>query len=218
MQTFNEYLFEMSIAMLGDWKDGYANLTPISKLVTDKNWELITTIEISGDVYELRKLKEKEVYILGKFVEAEDLELTTNELVTKFNVVFQINLGRDYKVESQLSRIGGNYTRIANVNGVVVDTSMQGKGIALTIYKWLVNDQGFVIMGDSKQYFGARKLWSKLSKQHDIVVDLVDIKRGKLIESHVKLHQGDHETDFDARLWSLGKEKKNIRPVLRKIL
>lgn len=218
MNSFKDYLIEMSIAMLGDWNDGFANLTPISRIVTEKNWELLTNIQISGDNYQLRKLRNKEVYILGNFIEVFDDTLTSDNLVSKFKVIFQINLGRDYKVETQLSRIDASYKRIVNVNGVVVDESMQGKGIALTIYKWLVNEQNFVVMGDSQQYFGARKLWAKLSKNSDVIVDLVDIKRVKLVESNVKLHHGNHERDFDERLWSLDKSKKHIRPILRKII
>lgn len=76
----------------------------------------------------------------------------------------------------------------------------------------------FVIMGDSQQYFGARKLWSKLSKSSDVIVDLVNIKTKKVLKKNITLHQGNSEEDFDKAVWSLDTSKENIRPILKKIL
>jgi hypothetical protein len=45
------------------------------------------------------------------------------------------------------------------------------------MYKFLIQTQGYNIIGDTETYFGARRLWSSLSKDTDIVVDIIDTKK-----------------------------------------
>lgn len=92
----------------------------------------------------------------------------------------------------------------------------RGLGIGMNLYKLWVNN-GLNIFGDFEQFFGARKLWSKISKESDVTVDIVDITKGEYIENNTVVHHGDFDHEFDDRVWSRGNEKYNIRLLLRHI-
>ena len=106
---------------------------------------------------------------------------------------------------------------IYSVSGVVVHKDYQGQGIGKFLYLYLVNIEKFNILGDSIQYFGARKLWSNISKHSKLTVDLINIVNGDIIEHNVRLKHGDLDHEFDPRLWSYNMDKIDIRPLLRKI-
>lgn len=212
-----EFIAEMSIAKMGDWEEGLFHLDPMSEIVAKTKWELFGQLIVLGVVFELRKSKSSDAYMLGNFQTFKEQTKSGIEEIVRFRIIMTIGLGRDYRLSSAMARVSPLYPKIVNINGIIVDKDFQGVGVARKIYKWLVNEQGFTVMGDSRQYFGARKLWARLSEELDVIVDLVDIKRGKVLETNVKLHHGNQETDFDTRLWSLGVDKKNIRPFLRKI-
>lgn len=76
----------------------------------------------------------------------------------------------------------------------------------------------FNIIGDSEQYFGARRLWAKLSKEVDVIVDIYDLKSDSIIEENVILHHGYYNSDFDKRLWSFSKDKHFVGSILKDIL
>jgi hypothetical protein len=84
----------------------------------------------------------------------------------------------------------------------------QSKGIATELYKTLAKSRK--IVSDSQQYFGARKLWARLSSIPNFVVDVIDTNTCKVIESDVTIHHGDTEDDFDPRWYSDGNDKDNI--------
>lgn len=67
-------------------------------------------------------------------------------------------------------------------------------------------------------YYGARLLWTKLSKNIDLKVDIYDIKKNELLFHDVILHHGKYDSDFDSRLWSYSKDKHNIRSILTELL
>ena len=104
-----------------------------------------------------------------------------------------------------------------NVEGVRVPNSLQGRGIALIVYRFFVKKLKFNILGDETQYFGARKLWAKLSKMVDVTVDIIDIRDGSFLEKDVVLHHGTEDWDFDHRVWSYNVDKKHIRLILKDV-
>jgi GNAT superfamily N-acetyltransferase len=155
--------------------------------------------------------------MLGSFKETQN-PLNRRETEIRFVPICVINLGRNRAAEYAFTKLDPSYKRLVNVNGIYIMPEFRGLGIASRLYKWLVNEQNFTVMGDSKQYFGARKLWAKLSKDSSLTVDLINIKTEKIIMKNVQLHHGD-EFDVDTRLWSTFPDitLKDVRPILRKI-
>ena len=86
------------------------------------------------------------------------------------------------------------------------------------MYKFLVKKEGYIILGDEIQYFGARKLWAKLSKSLDVKVDIIDVDTNKYLEKDVILKHGSEDWEFDNRVWSYNVDKKHIRLLLKDIL
>jgi hypothetical protein len=87
------------------------------------------------------------------------------------------------------------------------------------MYKYIVNHLGYTIIGDREQYFGARRLWARLSQSLDINVDLVDLSSKKIIDKNVTLHHGKYDEDYDEKLWSFEEDisKEHIRSILTTI-
>lgn len=214
-------LLEMSIAVQGDWNPGIKGdeLKYLSKFMANSQWgEIVATKEFNREEFQIRKHRNKNSFVVGRFEEIlSDLKDTKYE--TKFRKIAHIDLQRAKRLEKALSRLGNNYGKIVNVNGIFIDEDYRGFSVATDIYKWLVNDLGFTVMGDSKQYFGARRLWARLSNTTGFVVDLINIKDEVIIKKDVILKHGETEEEFDKRLWSISPDlsKYNVRPILRKI-
>lgn len=103
------------------------------------------------------------------------------------------------------------------VDEIISIPAYRGTGLGMNLYKlWVTN--GLNIFGDFEQYFGARKLWSKISKESDVTVDIIDIIKGEYLEKNATVHHGDFDHEFDDRIWSRGNEKYNIRLLLKNII
>lgn len=182
----------------------------ISKTVVDLYYSKVDTINHKGKEYLLYKnnqLKGKDNYILGYFETTPIDTKLGKEDWTEFIVEFGITFSKGTK-----SKIFGD---LYNVDGVGVKT--KGIGFSKLMYKYFAKEKGITILGDSEQYFGARKLWSRLSKELDVVVDLYNTNADFVIEENVVLHHGNYNNDFDERLWSFSKDKNNIRSILKDI-
>lgn len=44
-------------------------------------------------------------------------------------------------------------------------------------YKALVKVEKLNFITDAEQFFGARKLWTKLSREHDVITDIIDTNK-----------------------------------------
>ena len=185
-------------------------ISSISQLVFEKNWKTRGHIRIDQKEYKIATFTEEDkiFYILGRLINFEDPSETNPRLA----VVFKIEL-------HSIADLGFNlgYKNLYNVFGVAVEKSMQGLGIAKTMYKFIVNVTHINILGDKNQYFGARRLWAKMSKDLDVVVDIVDVKKKIVLDQGVELYHGRHDHDFDQRVWSYSRDKENIRLVMRSI-
>lgn len=212
---------EMSVAMLGDWDMLDPDYEVIHRGIHYINRyfsKILKEIKIGSQVYELREHKDSKGYIMGFFEEVQEkFDLKPSE---KFRTSVLIELEGANKIEKALNKINPQYNRIVNVNGIFIEEKLRNAGLGTKLYRFLVNEVGFVIMGDKHQHFGARKLWSKLSNQNDLLVDIVDIKNLKVIEKSVRLKHGNKDKDIDSRLWSLYPDtsKEHIRPILRKLI
>jgi hypothetical protein len=210
-------LIEQTKAMKGDWHEGVDSLGS-QGIHGMKKWEKIIDIksidlprlQMDLEFYKLRNALE---FKLGYW----DIEQTKTkqgvEDIRVFVEVFKIGLTRYKSVESKTG-----YKKLINVDGVAIIKSLQNKGISKFIYKYLVNELGYTILSDEHQFYGARKLWSRLSKELDVKVDIIDITKKEIITKNVILHHGDYDSDFDKAIWSYNDDKKHLRSVLTKIL
>lgn len=205
MRKFREYLKEMAIAGYGDWEPSKEMIGTITEFILNKKWNKIEDVNIKGTGYTVYRLKD--TYILGRM-------LTSTEGEKEYEIDFEIEL----KEHKSIANSFGIKQRLMNVDGVRVQESKQGRGISTFMYTFLVKKEKLNILGDEIQYFGARKLWSKLSKLIDIRVDIVDISKDEYLEKDVILYHGTNDWDFDLRVWDYTPAKKDIRLILKDIL
>jgi len=207
-KTFVELVLEHSRAMKGNWAESNYMLMPISEFGMQREYSKIGNLKLGGSVYELFESKIVDnSYFLGTFQTKSIKTKLGDEKETKFEVIFAITFTKYDHYKS--------YGEVYNVDGVAVKDF--SRGIATKMYEYFVKEKKFTIIGDEEQYFGARKLWSKLSKKLDLTVDLFDIKNDEIIEKNVVLHHGNYDEDFDKRLWSYKRDKINVRSILKEL-
>ena len=199
-------LYESPVAAKGDLVTSLLT-TDISELVIELNWRLRGTIRTNSKTLEVLKHKQENCYIVGEMIQGLD-EVQDKP---RFAVYTRIHL-RDEKIKG---------TSYVSVSRVETRTDNQGEGIATALYKFLVLKEKIKLLSDSIQFFGARRLWAKLSKE--MIVDVIDSESGDLLIKNVKLHQGKIDKDIDERVWSYVDEleqdysKDYIRFILKDI-
>lgn len=199
-----EVLQEMAIAGKGDWKPNEDMVEYKSANVVKLKWKLIDKFTSKNGIeLELRTLHDE--YIAGRFI--------LNGVDEEFEILLHMNMSEDKETASEF-KIS---KRLMNVDGVKVKETSQGSGIALMTYKSIIKKQNIIIIGDEVQFFGARRLWSKLSREVDIRVDIIDLYSEKVLEKDVILKHGTDDWDFDKRVWSYDYDKKYIRLILKEI-
>lgn len=101
------------------------------------------------------------------------------------------------------------------VDTIYVSEDMRGNGIASKLYTYFVKEHNYDIISSDTQRFGARRLWSKLSKCEDLNVAIFDFNSSEIIDSSVQIYHGSKDEEFDTRVWSYDFDKKNIRLILK---
>ena len=207
MGGFRDYLnmvSEMSIAGYGDWEPSAEMLVTMSIFVLNKKWTFVNKIKIKTLEYSIYKLKDE--FIMGNII-------TSSTGEQQFEIDLKIKLMEHKSTANDLNI----HKRLMNVDGVKVNESVQGLGLATAMYTYLVKNEKMVILGDEIQYFGARRLWSKLSMKLDLTVDIVDVSKGIYLERDVLIHHGLEDWEFDDRIWDYTTSKKDIRLILKEI-
>lgn len=197
-----EEIHEQALAMYNDYPE---KLTPTatSEFVTNLKWKKVTELKSKkGITYEVRKFNEGDFYRIGlwELIDDEKQFVRYGEVDLRDEVV----CSKTYKAVS-LVRF---YSKI------------HGDGLGTLFYKYLVKEEKIDLLSDTVQYFGARKLWAKLSKVPDVIVDVIDTKTCK-IEKGIKVYHGDVNDAFDETIWSDESHDyiaKNIRLILRDVL
>jgi hypothetical protein len=200
-------VFENAIAGWGDWKPTEYSLGFLSETVLDRYYKFIDEIDTALAKLELYKISAQNYYIMGRKVEKEIITKRGKEKETKLEIIFKITF----------SETSFQNEKFYNVDEVEVKFNSRGVGIALQMYRYFIKKMKFQIMGDEIQFFGARKLWAKLSKMTDITVDIIDILSDKYLEKNVIIHQGKDDWDYDFRVWgeNYDSSKKDIRLILK---
>lgn len=204
MKTYKDYIqriIESPIALPGNWPEA-AVLGSVSKLIIEKDWAFIE--EIRG--YDLYKHKNSNTWVLGSFkrLEGEDKPRLVIVFEIKFNNLMRY--AKKYRLDN-----------LYNVDGVKLIEDLHGRGIGTDMYKYFVKTRKYNMLSDAKQYFGARKLWQKLSKMMDLTVDVIDFNKKIFLERDIVINHGVLDKDFDKNYYSVNSDKSHIRFVLKDI-
>ena len=212
--TFSEYyedykkrnLEEHSIARKGDWEFDISHIGTLSSYMYKRYWEVKGHMNIDESRFEIIKHTKSNTWAVGRLISTEDGEEIFDrvlflEMENAKNIGYKVQISNLYRAKM-----------------VGVKENLRGYSIAKNIYKFLVKTQGYNIIGDVEQFFGARKLWKSLSNDTDVVVDIIDINAQDYIERNVTLHHGTDDWDFDKRIWDYEDSLKHIRLVLKDIL
>lgn len=204
MKKLEDILNEMTppIAKSGDWDTNFDEES-YSKTIINLKWKLLhNNFYHMNYTLEFRQLTNNLNFILGYW---------NNE--GRFSLVSKIDFTRMKSIERHF-----NLKRLIKVNGVYVNKDFQGLGIAQEIYTTLVNDLEYTILSDGVQYFGARKLRVVLSKQIDVIVDIIDLSNNVIIKKNVELIHGENDEQFDPNYWSTNEDKESIRFIIKKYI
>lgn len=93
------------------------------------------------------------------------------------------------------------YKNVYEVDAIEVANIVRKNGLSTELYRFLVLQLRMNVLCGGVQYFGARKLWSRLSRQPDMAVDVVDMNTPKIIEKNAILKHGQNNDEFDPRYW-----------------
>lgn len=140
--------------------------------------------------------------------------------------LYQLNNSFDYILgyfnECDFIKVAKIYFNKINdlyeVDTIYVANDRRKSGLASEIYKYFVKVLGFKILSANLQRFGARRLWSKLSKDSELAVDIVAIDYDEnisTIERNADIYHGSKDEEFDERIWARDGSKRNIRLILR---
>ncbi len=199
---FENRLIEMSVAIPGDWDEYMETLGDISETIIEKNWKLILNKKFNKFDMEIRR--QNNTFIVGYYIGSNNDK--------RFKIVLRIALYDVHKLPTNSS-----IKNLYSVVGVGVLKEFHGMGIATFMYKYLVNGLNLNLLGDELQYFGARKLWNRLSKELDIRVDVMDFNTFEVVKESVDLKHGKLDDEYNKEYWSSDYSKANIRFILRKI-
>jgi len=194
----------------GNWETYTDELEEIGDVWTKQHWKFITNIKTKKGIFELRKSSSSETFILGSFGKVYDAD--SLEDIDKFEVVANLKL---YKDIGEGKRYG--VKKLVQVNSVVIEEDHRDKKIGLKLYKYLVNNLGYSLMSDELQYFGARRLYSRLSKNIDINVKVIDLNKEEVLENDIRLNHGKSNHEFDPKYYSNDNSKSHIRFIITKI-
>lgn len=195
MNNFKEFLEEMAIAKSGDYDFGDLNYIGDKSRVVSKNGvEELLSFNKGKEKLFIVKYKSKTpngtYYFLTREVPDEE-----NEITGLNKIRHQIICAMLLKFTTRYHGLGYGEFRI--IKGVETHSSERNKGYGRLFYQKIVDDIGFVLMGDDEQYEGARNLWVSLSKHPGFIVDIVDLINGKIIEKNVDLKDA-----LDPRIWT----------------
>lgn len=211
--TFEEYLEEqyrrrmLTEAPIAEEGDFHWSLmtSSISNIGYENHW--IKKGVIKSEIGELEVLKNKgtETRIAGKLFKVYDEAYKRLEL--RFMVFGEITL---------------NKRKICNkeyyaVEMIETKKDLRNRNIATLLYKFLVQTEKLSLISDDTQYFGARKLWARLS--HTLKVDVINTETCEVKENIILKH-GDKSEEYDEKYWSSefdSSSKQKIRFILRDI-
>lgn len=103
------------------------------------------------------------------------------------------------------------------VDTIYVSKDFRGSGIASKLYTYFAKNLNYSILSSDMQRFGARRLWSKLSKNPNLTIDVIDFNNKEILENNIIINHGTKDEEFDNRFWSYNNDKRYIRFILKSL-
>ena len=151
-------------------------------------------------------------------------KIHTFELYNRINTEIKLINNCDYilgyyALNNQFKKVAKIYfNKIDNyyeVDTIYVSKDFRGSGIASKLYTYFAKNLNYSILSSDMQRFGARKLWSKLSKNPNLTINAIDFNNKEILENNIIINHGTKDEEFDNRFWSYNNDKKNIRFILK---
>lgn len=155
-EILSKPIIENAVASYDDLYDS-PDVTIVNKEVLDK-FARVGTIEVTGYSFTVFRNTTTDEFALACL---DNHDSTKYHIVSEFEILHH----------SDILGLKNLYV----MKEIVVALQFQRKGIATKIYRFLIENLGYTIIGDSFQYFGDRKTWVKLSYTNDVRVDIIDI-------------------------------------------
>lgn len=213
--SFSQFLNEMPRAGIGDWDylglngktekqqkeilHQYHMDNVISMTAIYKNWVKLKNYTIYNLEVELYKSNTSDTYMIGSwyFNETKDEQ----EFIS-------ISEGKLIPIKLGILGKGMQMTSIKTHN-----PDLQGKGFASTIYKYILST-GVKVVSDRTQYDGARKTYTRLSKDPKINAKLYNDYTDIVLDENLDIRVSLDPSDYDESVWSKTNSKNDILIVL----
>lgn len=181
----------------------------------ERSFEVIKKLKISKNIFWVAIKKNKEIAVLGVLsTRAEDSKPILKVVAeVEFKSTLDLSWGREFDVDAK---------HVLQVDGASVLTSHQVSGIGSNLY-FALAEAGFVVLSDTTQYRGGRKLWEKLiafSKASACAVYIID--NGKVVMDNDKplIYNGSNYSADD--IWATKKSspdgsKRHVLLALKRI-
>lgn len=207
-ESYFVHLNESPVAVIGDW-DGFKDNQSIhiAKRGFDKGlYEIIgESIYNNKKVYICREKRLPDDYFFGVFGKEQETSGKERDVFIAFAQLKTIK--RDdlkqmgYKNPIQTSKIEVFNSRL--------------RGIGKSFYRWFIMNK-YTLISDMVQFDGARKLWDSLSRDTDIICDVIDDQERKVIKHNTRVNSGEEDWDFDTNIWDFSFDKAHIRMAIYK--
>ena len=140
----------------------------------ERSFDVIKKLKIGKNTFWVAIKKNKEIAVLGVFsTRAEDKKPILKVIAeVEFKSTLDLSWGREFDIDAE---------HVLQVDGASVLTTHQVSGVGTNLYLALA-EAGYVVLSDTTQYRGGRKLWEKLisfSQASGCAVYIID--NGKVI-------------------------------------
>lgn len=165
---------------------------------------------------DLRTLNNEE---MQKYILVDNIdEYSLYNLVCTYDYILGYFKNGEFKKVAKLylNKID-EYPKCLEVDTIYVSKCLRGEGISTKLYTYMVKNLKYNLISANTQRFGARKLWSKLSRMSDLPIDIIDFDENIIIEKDVILKHGNSDEEFDRRVWSYDNSTKHIRLILNSV-
>jgi hypothetical protein len=137
--------------------------------------------------------------------------ITENQTAAgRYQPIFRVEFKANVEIAVD---IGLSKAKMLQVNSVVVAKHEQGKQLASSVYKTLV-DSGFVIVSDNTQFDPGAALWKKLAADSAYTTIVVDVDHGSYKDIAGTVIQYDGKNINDREIWSHGSDFDGVHRVL----
>jgi len=104
---------------------------------------------------------------------------------------------------------------VLQVEGVVVDRSVQDTRVATTLYEHLIVEKGLILMSDHDQYIGGQNIWKRIARvSKKIDVFILDTESGRFYPYDGERTRYDCESIPESEIWSLAPDESRRGIVL----